>query len=109
VSRFFPAPDECGRHVIFGNIPLRTVAGEHLQLSYVEIPPGGVVDWHAHPNEQIGLVIAGRAVFSIGDESKTLSGGDFFRIPGGTPHRVEALDEPVRALDAFYPIRDEYR
>ena len=35
--------------------------------------------------------------------------GDLFRIPGGVPHSVVAGAAPVKALDVFYPIRDEYR
>lgn len=109
MSRYFPSLDDCGHHTVFGSTAIRTIAGDHIQLSHVNIPARGVVDWHAHANEQIGLVISGRAVFSIGEEEKTLGPGDFFRIPGGIRHRVTALDEPVQALDAFYPIRDEYR
>ena len=109
MSRFFPTSDECGHHVVFGATPIRTVAGDHLQLSHVNVPAGGVIDWHSHPNEQMGMVISGRATFSIGDEEQTLGPGDFFRIPGGVRHRVVAIDGPVQALDAFYPIRDEYR
>jgi quercetin dioxygenase-like cupin family protein len=109
MSRFFPTPQECGHHTIFGNIPITTLAGEHLQFSLAVIPPGGVVGLHSHVNEQMGLVLSGKAVFTIGGEEKTLQAGDFFRIPGNVPHQVVALDEPVRALDVFYPIRDEYR
>jgi quercetin dioxygenase-like cupin family protein len=109
MSRFFPTADECGRHTVFGSVQIRTYAGDHLQLSYVDIPPHGVVDWHDHPNEQLGLVITGRATFHIGDEVKTLGPGEFFFIPGGVRHKVVAHDEPVKALDAFYPIRQEYR
>ena len=36
MSRYFPGPDECGRHVIFGCVSLRTYAGDQLQLSLVE-------------------------------------------------------------------------
>ena len=109
MSRFFPTADECGRHVIFGSVHITTYAGDHLQLSFVDIPPGGVVDWHDHPNEQLGIVFSGRATFHIGDEVQTLGPGEFFLIPGGVRHKVVALDEPVKALDAFYPIRPEYR
>lgn len=109
MSRFFPTADECGRHTIFGRVQAKTDAGDHQQLSYVDIPPGGVVDWPSHANEQLGLVISGRATFTIGDEERTLGPGEFFFIPGGVRHRVVALDQPVKALDAFYPIRDEYR
>lgn len=109
MSRFFPTPDECGRHVVFGSTPIRTYAGEHLQLSFVDIPADGLVDWHSHPNEQMGVMIAGKAVFQIGDEEKLLEPGDFYFIPGGTLHRVVPVDGPAQALDVFYPIRDSYR
>jgi quercetin dioxygenase-like cupin family protein len=109
MSQFFPSPDQFGRHTIFGNIPIVTLAGDHLQLSVVEIPPDGVVDWHSHVNEQMGMVISGRALFQIGDEEKVLQAGDMFRIPGGVRHRVTPIGGPFKAIDAFYPIRDEYR
>lgn len=109
MSRYFPTAAECGHHTVFGTTTIRTIAGDHLQLSYVNIPRDGIVDWHSHSNEQMGLVISGRATFTIGDEEKTLGPGDFFRIPGGIRHRVVPLDGPVTAIDAFFPIRDEYR
>ncbi len=109
MSRFFPTLAECGQHTIFGSVPIRTFAGDHLQLSWVDIPAGGIVDWHAHPNEQMGAMVSGRAVFYIGDEVKELHAGDFYCIPGGVQHKVVALDAPAQALDVFYPIRDAYR
>jgi quercetin dioxygenase-like cupin family protein len=109
MSRFFPAPSECGHHTIFATTHIRTFAGEHLQLSLADIPANGVVDWHQHPNEQMGMVVSGTATFFIGDESKVLGPGDFYLMPGGVPHRVEAHDQPVRALDVFHPVRPEYR
>ena len=45
MSRYFPSPAECGHHTIFGNIPAITYAGEHLQVSVVDIPPDGIVEW----------------------------------------------------------------
>jgi len=109
MSRYFPTPDEFGRHTIFGAIRIRTCAGDNFQFSLVDIPAGGVVETHSHPNEQMGLVLEGELHFTIGDETKTLHAGDVFRIPGGVPHSVVAGDKPVKALDVFYPIRDEYR
>jgi quercetin dioxygenase-like cupin family protein len=68
-----------------------------------------VVAEHEHPHEQVGMVLAGRAIFFIGGEQKTLQAGDMYRIPGKTKHKVIALAEPVKALDIFYPVREEYR
>ena len=75
----------------------------------MDIPAGGVVREHAHPNEQMGLILDGEVDFTIGGETRRLRAGDLFRIPGGVPHSVVAGDRPAKALDVFYPIRDEYR
>jgi len=32
-----------------------------------------------------------------------------WRIPGGVVHQATAGSTPVRALDVFHPIRDDYR
>jgi len=109
MSRFFPTPAECGHHTIFGGTPIRTFAGDHVQLSLVDVPAGGVIDWHSHPNEQIGMVTAGKLIFYIGEEEKTLGPREFYFIPGGVRHRVVAVDGPAQALDVFYPIREEYK
>ena len=109
MSRYFPAPEECGNRTIFGNIPIRTYAGDHMQIAVVDLPADGVVEWHAHANEQLGILVAGRALFHIGDEVKELSAGDVYWMPGNVKHKVVPTEVPCRAVDFFYPIRDEYR
>jgi len=109
VSLFFPTETECGRHTIFPGVQVRTAAADRTMLSVAEMEPHAVVEEHSHPHEQVGMVVSGRAIFIIGDEQKTLGPGDLFRIPGGVKHKVIALDEPVRALDVFCPVREEYR
>ena len=109
MSLYFPEASECSRHNIFPGVSVRTCAAERMMMSLAEFEPNAVVEEHSHPHEQVGMVLKGRAVFFIGGEQKTLGPGDIFRIPGGVPHRVVALDEPVQALDIFYPIREDYR
>jgi quercetin dioxygenase-like cupin family protein len=109
MSLYFPTTDEQSRHTIFPGVRIRTCAAERMMLSFVDLEPHAVVEEHAHPHEQVGMVVTGRAVFVIGGEEKTLGPGDMYRIPGGVRHRVRALDEPVQALDIFFPIREDYR
>lgn len=109
MSHYFPNPDECSTHTIFPGVTIQTCAAEHMMLSVVDLAPGAVVEEHAHPHEQVGMVLEGRATFWIGAEEKTLGPGDLYRIPGQVKHRVVALDAPVRALDIFFPVREEYR
>lgn len=79
-----------------------------MLVSYVHLEPRSVVQEHEHPHEQVGMVLEGRAVFWIGGEEKTLQAGDMYVIPGNVRHRVVALDQPVRAIDIFNPVREEY-
>lgn len=109
MSTFFPTAAELGRHTIFPGVHIQTAAADKMMLSVVDLEPHSVVEEHFHPHEQVGMVLAGRAIFFIGDEQKTLQTGDLYRIPGHVKHRVVALDEPVRALDIFCPVREEYR
>src|SRR4051794_39611983 len=108
MSTYFPTPDEGARHTIFPGVQIRTCAAERMMLSVVDLAAHAVVEEHAHPHEQVGMVLEGRAIFFIGTEEKTLGPGDLYRIPGQVRHRVVALDQPVRALDIFCPLREDY-
>ena len=55
------------------------------------------------------MVLDGAAIFYIGREQKVMRKGDMYRIPGNVKHRVVALEEGLRALDIFCPIREDYR
>ena len=109
MSAYFPSSDECNHKSIFPGVDITTCACEKMMLSYVELQPHAVVAEHSHPHEQVGMVLEGRATFYIGGEEKTLGKGDMYRIPGNVKHRVIALDGPVKALDIFAPIREDYR
>ena len=109
MSLYFPECAQCGHHVIFGNVAITTYAGDHMQISVVDLPADGVVDWHQHANEQMGMLVSGRALFHIGDEVKELRAGDIYFIPANVRHKVVPVGGSGQAVDFFYPIRDEYR
>jgi quercetin dioxygenase-like cupin family protein len=109
MSHYFPDLVDCAQHTIFPGVHIRTCAADKMMLSVVDLEPHAVVEEHAHPHEQVGMVLAGRAIFFIGGEQKTLQQGDLYRIPGNVRHKVIVLDQPARALDIFCPVREEYR
>jgi len=108
MSLYFPTAEECGRHTIFPGVHIRTCATDRLMVSVVDLEPNSVVEEHAHPHDQVGMLLTGRVRFVIGDEEKLLGAGDVWCIPGGVRHKVLTLDEPARALDIFTPLREEY-
>lgn len=108
MSLYFPNSDDSSSHTIFPGVTIAGCAAEKMMLSMATLEPHAVVEEHAHPHEQVGVVLEGRALFAIGGEEKTLGPGDIYRIPGNVRHRVVALNQKVRALDVFCPIRQEY-
>jgi quercetin dioxygenase-like cupin family protein len=105
---YFLGPEEGSRHDIFPGVAIRTAAGRSMMLSVVTFEPEAVVPDHAHPHEQMGVLISGRLEFTAGGSTRILEPGGMWRIPGGVVHRVRALDGPAVALDVFHPIRDDY-
>jgi quercetin dioxygenase-like cupin family protein len=96
------------RHRIFPGVEICTNAGQAMMFSVVTLEPGSLVPDHAHPHEQMGVMLSGRLEFTVGGMTKVLGPGDLWRIPGGVVHRVRALDGPAVALDVFHPIREDY-
>lgn len=109
MSQYIISPQDCSRHEIFPGVTIHTAAGQHMMLSLVDFQPHAVVQPHSHPHEQMGLLLEGELTFIIGDERHVLLPGQMWRIPGGVVHSAIAGDKPVKALDVFHPIREDYR
>ncbi len=109
MSQFFFGPQDGTRRRLFPGVDAHVVWGERLMMSLVTLEPHSVVAEHEHPHEQMGMVIDGRAEFTIGGETRVLGPGDMYLMPGDVRHKVVALDMPVRALDVFNPPREEYK
>ena len=106
---YFVSRPETSQHEIFPGVRIFTAAGEQMMLSLVEFEPHAVVQPHSHPHEQMGMLLDGELTFTIGGQTQTLGPGQMWRIPGGIVHSAVAGDKPVKALDVFHPVRDDYR
>jgi len=99
---------ECSHHQIFPGVTIDTVAGEAMMLSYVSFEPDAIVEPHSHSHEQMGLLLEGELNFTIGDETRLVSPGQMWRIPGGVVHGCQAGNQGAKALDVFHPILEDY-
>lgn len=86
----------------------RAVHLQHVMLTFFEFQPERVLPEHSHPHEQITYVVRGGMRFTLGDEERTLRAGDGVTIPPGVRHGAVVLDEPTLAIDAWYPLREDY-
>lgn len=100
--------DEVPVHQLSPGVRLRTPYGLNIMLSLVEIDEGAEVPMHSHPHEQAGLMLEGRMAFTIGDETRIVVPGEAYIVPPNVPHRAVAIGGPVKALDIFSPIREDY-
>ncbi len=93
---------------IWDGVVARSVQLGNLTMAVVELDPGAIVPEHQHDNEQAGLVLTGRVVFTVGEETRELGVGGTWRIPGGTPHSVEAGPDGATVIDVFSPARADW-
>jgi quercetin dioxygenase-like cupin family protein len=84
------------------------VHSENMTLAYWDVDPGAALPEHSHPHEQIANVLEGRFELTVDGEPRVLEPGMVAVIPGGVPHSGKALT-PCRLLDAFYPLREDYK
>jgi quercetin dioxygenase-like cupin family protein len=108
MSKYFLTKSDCFTREIFPGVAIYTAHGQHAMISQVLMQPHSVVEPHRHPHEQLGLLLEGEGEFTIGDETRHVRPGDMWRIPGGIVHSLVCGEGPIRAIDVFYPIREDY-
>ena len=100
--------DEVTEREPFPGIHFRPVAGDVAMACRVWLEPGSVVMAHAHPHEQISVVLEGELEFTLGDETRTIGPGEVVVIAGGTSHAVIAGPAGASVIDIFSPPRQDY-
>jgi len=84
----------------------RRILGERMMVAQIHLDQGCTVDRHAHENEQISVVLAGRLRFLVGEGASEreviVAGGEVLHLPSNVPHAAEALEDTL-ALDLVSP------
>ncbi len=90
------------------SVRARRLDGERITLALVELAPDSLVPSHRHENEQMGIVISGSVMFTVGDETRELKAGGMWRIPSDTAHQVTAGPTGASLIDIFAPTRADW-
>jgi len=107
--QFIVSQADCVPHHPFPGVQMHTTEAEKMTLSIVDMDPHSVIPEHSHPHEQIGYMVEGEAEFVIEGRSLTVRAGQMWRLLGGVRHKVVTGDRLMRAIDVFYPIREDMR
>lgn len=105
---FFKESDLKSKQLLTG-IKLKAVAGEKTMITLFDLDPNAVIPSHKHPHEQISYIIKGEMEFTLEGKTQILREGDGVVIPSNKEHSARILSQPTKAIDAWYPIREEYR
>ena len=105
------------KHVVIKQLPSKELAPgvvmrsaylNNVMVTFVDLAAGAVVPVHAHPHEQMSVMIAGSLLFTVAGEEKMAHAGEVVLIPSGVEHGVKAVAGPAVAYDCWSPIREDY-
>ena len=79
--------------------------GRHTQVVIMTIPPGGAIGMETHPdNDQVLVVVAGRAESVLDGVTQEVGEGQMVVVPAGVEHDVRnAGDEALRLYTVYGP------
>ena len=98
-----------GPQEIWPGLTGRTVHGDRVTLSLIELEPGIDVPGHAHDNEQVGILLEGSLTFRIGEETRELAPGDTWVIRTDVPHSVTSGPGGAVLVEVFSPPREDWQ
>jgi quercetin dioxygenase-like cupin family protein len=83
------------------------VYGEKTLMTVFILDKGATIAPHRHSQEQIGYLVSGHLILTIGDDVHDVRPNDSWVIPGNMEHHAKILETSV-ALEVFAPPRDDY-
>ena len=67
---------------------------ENLAVTWVEAESGSEQPLHTHPgSEQVYVIVVGRGVMTVGDETQEVGAGTAILVPPDTPHSIRCVGE----------------
>lgn len=100
--------DEMPEKEILPGLRAKIIHGERMTLVYWNIDKGAPLPEHAHPHEQIVNMLSGEFELLLEGKPVLLREGMVYTIPGNVRHGGRALTD-CRVLDAFSPVREDYK
>jgi len=100
--------DDIPQRTIVPGCHVRFVHSDNMTFAYWNLDEGAVLPEHSHPHEQVCTVLEGDLELQVGEETRLLRRGEVAVIPGGAVHTAHAITVCF-VLDAFYPVREDYR
>lgn len=86
----------------------RFLHSENMTLARWSVEAGAPFPEHAHPQEQLSIVVEGEFELTVDGKTQVLRPGKVAVIPADAPHSGRALTD-CRIIDVFSPAREDYK
>ena len=83
----------------------RSINMATIRMSRIELEKGFSTPSHNHADEEIVLILDGRAIAYMGEKAYEFGPGEMITIPAYVEHRYEALEDVV-SIEVFGPGRN---
>jgi quercetin dioxygenase-like cupin family protein len=93
---------------IFPGLRARIIHSDRVSHSWVDVDAGATFPEHQHPHEQIVSVLEGELELVVEGVTHRLTPGRVFVIPPDARHSGRGVTA-CRVLDAFAPVREDYK
>lgn len=81
--------------------------GLDLMVGFTTIESDQKAAPHAHPWEQVNMLVDGELDFYVGGEIISLEAFDILEIPPGIEHTARSISNEPAVLLAFWPLRED--
>jgi mannose-6-phosphate isomerase-like protein (cupin superfamily) len=82
---------------------LRFLTERHMSVGLYALDAGARDPQRPHRQDEVYVVMSGRATLTVGDEAAEVRRGSVAYVPAGVPHRFSHISEDLRVLVMFAP------
>jgi quercetin dioxygenase-like cupin family protein len=84
------------------------IHSKNMTFGLWDIDAGAPLPEHSHPHEQVTHLLEGKFEITIDGNTQVMHAGMVAIIPSNAKHSGKAINS-CRILDAFYPVREDFR
>jgi mannose-6-phosphate isomerase-like protein (cupin superfamily) len=103
----FRPPELLLRQAACGGPYLEFLRERHLSMGIYVLPAGGVDRQLPHREDEVYIVLAGRAHLTVGPDAVEVEPGSIVYVEAGVEHRFHDITEELQVLVLFAPPETE--
>lgn len=82
---------------------LQFLRERNMSVGLYALDAGQLDPQQPHRQDEVYLVMSGRASVTVGEETTTVGRGSVVYVPAGVPHKFHHITEDLRVLVVFSP------